>query len=68
MIGGATRLLGSEFLAPEGPRIVATSEAAARRSPLTRNSWKRIPLMFKSELLRIIRAHGVEFDERYVFD
>jgi putative transposase len=23
---------------------------------------------FKSELLRILRAHGVEFDERYVFD
>jgi len=23
---------------------------------------------FKSELLRILRAHGVEFDEQYVFD
>lgn len=23
---------------------------------------------FKSELLRILHAHGVEFDERYVFD
>ena len=23
---------------------------------------------FKSELLRILRAHGVEFDERYLFD
>jgi putative transposase len=23
---------------------------------------------FKSELLRILRAHGVEFDERYVFE
>lgn len=23
---------------------------------------------FKSELLRILRAHGVEFDEKYVFD
>ena len=23
---------------------------------------------FKSELLRLLRAHGVEFDERYVFD
>ncbi len=23
---------------------------------------------YKSELLRILRAHGVEFDERYVFD
>jgi putative transposase len=23
---------------------------------------------FKSELLRILRAHGIEFDERYVFD
>jgi REP element-mobilizing transposase RayT len=23
---------------------------------------------FKSELLRMLRAHGVEFDERYVFD
>jgi putative transposase len=23
---------------------------------------------FKSELVRILRAHGVEFDERYVFD
>ena len=23
---------------------------------------------FRSELLRILRAHGVEFDERYVFD
>lgn len=23
---------------------------------------------FKSELLRILRVHGVEFDERYVFD
>ncbi len=23
---------------------------------------------FKSELLRILRVHGIEFDERYVFD
>jgi hypothetical protein len=23
---------------------------------------------FKSELLRTLRAHGVEFDEKYVFD
>ena len=23
---------------------------------------------FKSELLRLLRAHEVEFDERYVFD
>jgi putative transposase len=23
---------------------------------------------FKSELLRVLRAHGIEFDERYVFD
>ena len=23
---------------------------------------------FKSELLRIVRAHGIEFDERYMFD
>ncbi|MHB1155240.1 MAG: IS200/IS605 family transposase [Phycisphaerales bacterium] len=23
---------------------------------------------FKSELLRLLRAHGIEFDERYVFD
>lgn len=23
---------------------------------------------FKSEILRILRAHGVEFDEKYVFD
>ena len=23
---------------------------------------------FKSELLRILRAHGLEFDERYVFE
>ena len=23
---------------------------------------------FKAELLRLLRAHGVEFDERYVFD
>jgi putative transposase len=23
---------------------------------------------FKSELLRFLRAHGVEFDEKYVFD
>ena len=23
---------------------------------------------FKSELLRLLRAHGVEFDEKYVFD
>ena len=23
---------------------------------------------FKSELLRILRAHGVEFEEKYVFD
>jgi hypothetical protein len=23
---------------------------------------------FGSELLRMLRAHGVEFDERYVFD
>ena len=23
---------------------------------------------FKSELLRLLRAHGVEFDEQYVFD
>lgn len=23
---------------------------------------------FKTELLRLLRLHGVEFDERYVFD
>jgi hypothetical protein len=23
---------------------------------------------FRSELLRLLRAHGVEFDERYVFE
>jgi hypothetical protein len=23
---------------------------------------------FKAELLRLLRAHGVDFDERYVFD
>ena len=23
---------------------------------------------FKSELLRLLRAHGIEFDDRYVFD
>jgi hypothetical protein len=23
---------------------------------------------FKSELLRLLRAHGIEFDEKYVFD
>jgi hypothetical protein len=23
---------------------------------------------FRSELLRMLRAHGVEFDEKYVFD
>ncbi len=23
---------------------------------------------FKSELLRLLHAHGIEFDERYVFD
>jgi REP element-mobilizing transposase RayT len=23
---------------------------------------------FKSELLRLLRAHGIEFDERYIFD
>ena len=23
---------------------------------------------FKSELLRVLRAHGIEFDEKYVFD
>jgi REP element-mobilizing transposase RayT len=23
---------------------------------------------FKSELLRLLREHGIEFDERYVFD
>lgn len=23
---------------------------------------------FKSELVRILRAHGVEFDEKYIFD
>jgi len=23
---------------------------------------------FKSELLRLLRAHGIEFEERYVFD
>jgi len=23
---------------------------------------------FKSELLRFLRAHGVDFDEKYVFD
>ena len=23
---------------------------------------------FNSELLRLLRAHGIEFDERYVFD
>src|SRR5207245_8323854 len=40
-------------LAPKGPRAVATGGAAARRSPPTRNPWKRVSLFF---LLR--RAAG----------
>ena len=88
--------LSDKVLTPKGSWTVAAGEAAARRSPPTRNSWnpgtyhfliapegRRILNVrqyiarqaehhkkenFKSELLRTLSAHGVEFDEKYVFD
>lgn len=47
---------------------VSKSQEEAVRRYISRQADHHKHEDFKSELLRILRAHGVEFDEKYVFD
>lgn len=47
---------------------VSKSQEEAVKKYIARQEEHHRKEDFKSELLRILRAHGVEFDEQYVFD
>lgn len=47
---------------------VSKSQEGAVKAYIARQHEHHKKEDFKSELLRILRAHGVEFDEKYVFD
>jgi putative transposase len=59
-----------EFAWQEGYSVfsVSKSQEAAVKKYIAGQAEHHKKQDFKSELLRILRAHGVEFDERYVFD
>ena len=59
-----------EFAWQEGYSVfsVSKSQEEAVKKYIAGQAEDHKKLDFKSELLRILRAHGVEFDERYVFD
>ena len=60
----------SAFAWQEGYSVfsVSKSQEEAVRTYIARQAEHHKKEDFKSELLRIFRAHDVEFDERYVFD
>jgi len=60
----------AEFAWQEGYSVfsVSTSQEEAVKKYIAGQAEHHKKEDFKSELLRILRAHGVEFDERYVFD
>ena len=47
---------------------VSKSQEEAVRKYIANQAEHHTKEDFKSELLRLLRAHGIEFDERYVFD
>jgi REP element-mobilizing transposase RayT len=47
---------------------VSKSQELAVKNYITTQAEHHMKEDFKSELLRSLRAHGIEFDERYVFD
>ena len=59
-----------EFAWQEGYSVfsVGKSQEAALKAYIAGQREHHANEDFRSELLRILRAHGVEFDERYVFD
>ena len=59
-----------EFAWQEGYSVfsVSKSQEEVVKKYITRQAEHHKKEDFKSELLRILRAHGVEFDEKYVFD
>ena len=58
------------FALQEGYSVssVSKSQEEAVKKYIARQEEHHRKEDFKSELLRILRAHGVEFDEQYVFD
>jgi len=63
------RTLG-EFAWQEGYSVfsVSKSQEEAVEKYIARQAEHHTREDFKSELLRILHAHGLEFDEKYVFD
>jgi REP element-mobilizing transposase RayT len=59
-----------EFAWQEGDSVfsVSKSQEEAVKKYIARQAEHHEKEDFKSELLRFLRAHGVEFDEKYVFD
>jgi len=47
---------------------VSKSQEEAVKKYIARQTEHHKKKDFKSELLRLLRAHGIEFDEQYVFD
>ncbi len=48
--------------------LVSKSQETAVKNYIARQAEHHGKQNFKSELLSMFRAHGVEFDEKYVFD
>ncbi len=59
-----------EFAWQEGYSVfsVSKSQEGAVRAYIAGQAEHHKKEDFKSELLRILRAHGIEFDEKYVFE
>lgn len=59
-----------EFAWQEGYGVfsVSKSQEQAVRGYIAGQAEHHKKEEFKSELLRLLRAHGIEFEERYVFD
>lgn len=60
----------SSFAWQEGYSVftVSKSQESAVKSYIANQAEHRKQEDFQSELLKLLRAHGVEFDEQYVFD
>jgi REP element-mobilizing transposase RayT len=60
----------SEFASQEGYSVfsVSKSQESAVKKYIANQAEHHKKEDFKSELLKLLRMHGVEFDERYVFD
>ncbi len=60
----------AEFVWQEGYSVfsVSKSQEEAVKKYIAGQAEHHKKEDFKSELLRLLRAHGIEFDDRYVFD